>query len=176
MTLSSLVMPAGVFIIILGLAGLVFSFMQDRKRHGHVRERLHVRFDEPEAVGITHSEDKKRREAEIADKAARRAAEFYASADPENVVRLRQTLMRAGYLDPDAVGKFFLVRFAAMGGGLLLGILMIVLMHVAPVSQRGVMTLAGFSIGGYFLPAFALKQQVSKRVTDTVTAFPTSWT
>lgn len=171
MDLASLLLPAGAFIVTLGLGGLVYSFMQDRRQQNHVRERLHVRFDEPEE-GAPTAEDKKRRDAEIADKAARRAAEFYASADPENVVRLRQTLMRAGYLDPDAVGKFFLVRFAAMAAGLALGVATVFLMHIAPLSQRGIITLAGLSVGGYFVPAFLLKQQVSKRVTEYRNGFP----
>lgn len=173
MDLSSFVLPAGAFIITLGIGGLIYSFMQDRRQHNHVRERLHVRLDEPaETGGESPSDEKKRKDAELADKAARRAAEFYASADPENVVRLRQTLMRAGYLDPDAVGKFFLVRFAAMGAGFVLGIVMILSMHIAPVSQRGITTLLGFAIGGYFLPAFLLRQQVGKRVTEYRNGFP----
>ncbi|GAB4362188.1 MAG: type II secretion system F family protein [Oricola sp.] len=173
MDLSSFVIPAGAFIVTLGIGGLLYSFLQDRRQHHHLRDRLHVRFDNPaEAGGVSAAEEKKRREAELADKAARRAAEFYASADPENVVRLRQTLMRAGYLDPDAVGKFFLVRFASMAAGFVLGIAMIVSMHVAPVSQRGITMLLGFAIGGYFLPAFLLRQQVNKRVTEYRNGFP----
>jgi len=173
MDLSSFILPVGAFIITLGFGGLIYSFMQDRRQRDHVRERLFVRVDEPaEARGENATEEKKRREAELADKAARRAAEFYASADPENVVRLRQTLMRAGYLDPDAVGKFFLVRFAAMAAGLVLGIAWIASMHIAPVSQRGIMTLAVASVGGYFLPAFMLRQQVTKRVTEYRNGFP----
>lgn len=173
MDLSSLIVPAGVFIVVLGLGGLVYALTQDRKQHSRVRSRLHVSFDEGTAVSAAPvEEDKRRRDAEIADKAARRAAEFYATADPENVVRLRQTLMRAGYLDPDAVGKFFLVRFAAMGAGVVLAVILLFAMHVAPLSQRGITILAGLSVGGYFLPAFMLKQKVSQRVTEYRNGFP----
>lgn len=173
MDLSSLIIPAGVFIVVLGLGGLVYSLTQDRKHHSRVRNRLHVSFgDDAEEAGAPVEEDKRRRDAEIADKAARRAAEFYASADPDNVVRLRQTLMRAGYLDPDAVGKFFLVRFGAMGAGLVLAVILLFSMHVAPLSQRGITILAGLSVGGYFLPAFMLKQKVNQRVTEYRNGFP----
>jgi tight adherence protein C len=174
MDLSNLLLPAGAVVILLGIGGLLFSFMQDKKQRGHVRERLTVHFEEPEDIttGKPVDDKRRRREAEIADKAARRAAEFYASADPENVIRLRQTLMRAGYLDPDAVGKFFIVRFVAMAIGLLLGVAMIFIWHIAPLSQRGIMSLAGLSIGGYFLPAFILKQQVSKRIIEYRNGFP----
>ncbi|WP_246272928.1 type II secretion system F family protein [Oricola thermophila] len=175
MDLSAYVLPAGALISLLGIGGIAYSFMQDRRTKSHVRNRLHVRIEENDVQAgeaANAAEEQKRREAEIADKAARRAAEFYASADPENVVRLRQTLMRAGYFDPDAVGKFFLIRFGAMVAGLVLGIVLILTMHVSPVSQRGVMILAGLSIGGYFVPAFILKQQVAQRVTEYRNGFP----
>jgi hypothetical protein len=173
MDLSSLIIPAGVFIVVLGLGGLAYSLTQDRKLHSRVRNRLHVSFGEDaEEAGAPVEEDKRRREAEIADKAARRAADFYASADPDNVVRLRQTLMRAGYLDPDAVGKFFLVRFGAMGAGLILAAILLLAMHIAPLSQRGITILAGLSVGGYFMPAFMLKQKVNQRVTEYRNGFP----
>ena len=173
MDLSSLIIPAGVFIVVLGLGGLAYSLTQDRKQHSRVRSRLHVSFGEDaEEAGAPVEEDKRRREAEIADKAARRAADFYASADPDNVVRLRQTLMRAGYLDPDAVGKFFLVRFGAMGAGLILAAILLFAMHIAPLSQRGITILAGLSVGGYFMPAFMLKQKVNQRVTEYRNGFP----
>ncbi|MCI5073907.1 type II secretion system F family protein [Oricola sp.] len=171
MDLSSLLLPSGVFIIILGLAGLVWSFMQSNRRQSHVRSRLRVDFDTGPGTVIVDDE-KKRRDAELAEKAARRAAEFYASADPEKVVRLRQTLMRAGYLDPNAVGRFFLIRFVAMGGGFVLAGLLLLVMHVAPLSQRGIVILAGLAVGGYFAPAFMLKQKVNQRVLEYRNGFP----
>lgn len=171
MDLSSLLLPSGVFIIILGLAGLVWSFMQSNRRQSHVRSRLRVDFDTGSGTVIVDDE-KKRRDAELAEKAARRAAEFYASADPEKVVRLRQTLMRAGYLDPNAVGRFFLIRFVAMGGGFVLAGLLLLVMHVAPLSQRGIIILAGLAVGGYFAPAFMLKQKVNQRVLEYRNGFP----
>ena len=172
MDLSSLLLPAGVFIIVLGIGGGIYSLSQDKRRQTHLRSRLHLSFEEPGTGASVVEDDKKRRDAELADKAARRAAEFYASADPENVVRLRQTLMRAGYLGPDAVGKFFLVRFVAMGVGFLLAIAVILLMHIAPLSQRGIICLAGFAVGGYFAPAFVLKQKVNQRVLEYRNGFP----
>jgi tight adherence protein C len=133
--------------------------MQDRKSAQSCARTAACQFEEPAGRRPKRRRGKRSAsEAELADKAARRAAEFYASADPENVVRLRQTLMRAGYLDPDAVGKFFLVRFARWGR-VAAGIALIFMMHVAPVSQRGITLLAGLSVGGYFVPAFMLKQR-----------------
>ena len=173
MDLSSLLLPAGVFIAILGVAALAYSLLQDRKQHSRARSRLRVDFRAEEEEGVKNTdEDKRRRDAEIADKAARRAAEFYSTADPDNVVRLRQTLMRAGYLDPDAVGKFFLIRFAAMGAGFVLAGIVVLTMHMAPLSQNGIMVFAGLSIGGYFAPAFMLKQKVSQRVLEYRNGFP----
>ena len=62
MDLSSLIVPAGVFVIILGVAGLVYSVLQDRKHHSHVRGRLHVSFEEPvEKASVVPAEEKRRR-------------------------------------------------------------------------------------------------------------------
>ena len=47
----------------------------------------------------------------VREKAVRTAQEFYAKSDPENVARLRMKLIQAGYMDPRAVGTFFLIRF-----------------------------------------------------------------
>src|SRR6185369_7989415 len=50
----------------------------------------------------------------VREKAARTAQEFYAKSDPENVARLRMKLIQAGYMDPRAVGTFFLIRFGGL--------------------------------------------------------------
>lgn len=171
MDLSELVIPSAVLLMLLGVGGIAYTLLRDHRRQSQLRQRLRVQTDEPAVEEFT-VEEKKSKEAEIADKAARRAAEFYASADPENVVRLRQTLMRAGYMEPDAVGKFFLVRFAAMGAGLALAVVTIFVMSIGPFSQRGIFFLGCLSAGGYFLPAMMLKQQVKKRVMEYRDGFP----
>ena len=48
----------------------------------------------------------------VREKAVRTAQEFYSKSDPENVARLRMKLIQAGYMDPRAVGTFFLIRFS----------------------------------------------------------------
>ena len=49
----------------------------------------------------------------FAKRRCKTAQEFYAKSDPENVARLRMKLIQAGYMDPRAVGTFFLIRFGA---------------------------------------------------------------
>ena len=53
----------------------------------------------------------KKNASAVREKAAKTAHEFYAKSDPENVARLRMKLIQAGYMDPGAVGTFFLIRF-----------------------------------------------------------------
>src|SRR5690606_1254270 len=60
--------------------------------------------------------DKVRGTRAVRARAAKSAHEFYAKADPENVARLRMRLIQAGYMDPGAVGIFFLIRFVALFG------------------------------------------------------------
>ncbi|WP_421850775.1 type II secretion system F family protein [Oricola sp.] len=171
MDLGNWILPAGLLIALLGVAGVVLSMRQSRSERQRLRGRLHVRFDDPDEV-IVEIDEKKNKDNEIADKAARRAAEFYSSADPENVVRLRTRLMRAGYMDPNAIGNFFLIRFAGLGAGLLLAIVVLFIFHIAPFSQRGIMLMGGISLGGYFLPAFVLGQMVKKKTTEYRNGFP----
>ncbi|TCD12387.1 type II secretion system F family protein [Oricola cellulosilytica] len=171
MDYSLLILPAGAVVVALGALALFLAYRQEQTRRERVISRLQVRLDDPDEV-VAKVEEKKAVEAELAEKAAKRAAAFYASADPENVVRLRQTLMRAGHLDPDALGRFFLVRFMSMGGGVALALGLIFFINITPFSQRGILALGGLSLAGYFLPAFMLKQQVNKRMLEYRNGFP----
>ncbi|TIO02559.1 MAG: type II secretion system F family protein, partial [Mesorhizobium sp.] len=89
----------------------------------------------------------------VREKAVRRAQEFYAKSDPENVARLRMKLIQAGYMEPRAVGTFFLIRFAALVG-MALGAFLV--NHWAASAESTVTSRWTFIIlsgsAGYFLP------------------------
>jgi tight adherence protein C len=169
--IESWIIPAGIAIIVLGVAGLLFRVQARKQQRGHVRDRLQVRFDDAEEV-IAPVEERRSKDAEIADKAARRAADFYNSADPDKVVRLRMRLMRAGFLDPNAVGKFFLIRFGALAAGLLIACAILFMFHIAPFSQRGIGLLGVLAVKGYFLPSVMLNHLVKKRTLEYRNGFP----
>ena len=70
----------------------------------------------PTAAATTGAAQPKKNANAVREKAARTAQEFYAKSDPENVARLRMKLIQAGYMDPRAVGTFFLIRFGGFAG------------------------------------------------------------
>ena len=85
-----------------------------------VKRRLKVETDGA-ARRQAEAQPKKNANA-VREKAVRTAQEFYAKSDPENVARLRMKLIQAGYMDPRAVGTFFLIRFGGFAAFALVAI------------------------------------------------------
>ncbi|TIS14923.1 MAG: type II secretion system F family protein, partial [Mesorhizobium sp.] len=109
----------------------------------------------------------------VREKAVRRAQEFYAKSDPENVARLRMKLIQAGYMEPRAVGTFFLIRFAALVG-MALGAFLV--NHWAASAESTVTSRWTFIIlsgaAGYFLPGLVLTQKVREKMREYRNGFP----
>ena len=113
----------------------------------------------------------------VREKAARTAQEFYAKSDPENVARLRMKLIQAGYMDPRAVGTFFLIRFGGFVGFALAALLAD---HWCrqPTPRRDAAGRSSIMAGGCRLfPARVGADAADRapRCASTATAFPTSW-
>jgi tight adherence protein C len=109
----------------------------------------------------------------VREKAVKRAQEFYAKSDPENVARLRMTLIQAGYMEPRAVGMFFLVRFIAMIGTAV-GVFVLNQWMASPdatmASRWTFVILSGAA--GYFLPGLVLSQKVREKRREYRNGFP----
>ena len=103
----------------------------------------------------------------------RTAQEFYAKSDPENVARLRMKLIQAGYMDPRAVGTFFLIRFGGFVGFALAAFLAD---HwrgersVAAITRWAFIIMAGGA--GYFLPGLVLMQLIRTKMREYRNGFP----
>ena len=78
-----------------------------------MKRRLKV---ETEIAAANAEAAPKKNASAVREKAAKTAQEFYSKSDPENVARLRMKLIQAGYMDPRAVGTFFLIRFGGFVG------------------------------------------------------------
>src|SRR6185369_14079601 len=108
----------------------------------------------------------------VREKAARTAQDFYSKSDPENVARLRMKLIQAGYLDPRAVGTFFLIRFGAFAA---FALITIVAEHwtasaSSTFARWAFVVMAGAF--GYFLPGFVLMRAVRTRMREYRNGFP----
>ncbi len=99
------------------------------------------------------------------EKAAKTAQEFYAKTDPENVARLRLKLIQAGYMDPRAVGMFFLVRFAGLAGVAVLAAFLLEFMAGGEASARQPLDLRRHRCGAlaYFLPGLVLSRKITSQ-------------
>jgi tight adherence protein C len=151
-------------ILAIGLAML----SSERRRRNALKRRLVVA---PPRSAEAHTAEKKPR-AELAQAAARQAADFYRNADPETVQRVRMQLIRAGYHDPRAVGLFFLTRGAA--GIALLAVTFIAMRFLAPdasaLGALGYATAAGAL--GYFLPNLQLSSKIRTRQREYTEGLP----
>src|SRR5262245_36448909 len=106
-------MPVGIFLLLAGAAAVGWQLLAGGEGRSDVKRRLKV--DMPGSAEPAEQQPKKNPNA-VREKAARTAQEFYARSDPENVARLRMKLIQAGYLDPRAIGTFFLIRLGAFIG------------------------------------------------------------
>ena len=109
----------------------------------------------------------------VREKAAKTAHEFYAKSDPENVARLRLKLIQAGYMDPGAVGTFFLIRFGCFFAGAVGAFLINNWMASAEAttfSRWSLVIIAGAT--GYFLPGLLLGRLIATKMREYRNGFP----
>ena len=161
-------MAAAILLLFAGGAAALWPLMAGAGDRGEVRRRLKVGAEPEERP----KKERGKGAAAVRARAARSAHDFYAKADPENVARLRMRLIQAGYMDPGAVGLFFLIRFAALFG---VGLAAFVLSqtHGEGASEMNRWVFVGVAaIMGYFGPSFALSRQIKAKMVEYRNGFP----
>ena len=149
---------------------MAWPLLAARGGHNDLKRRLKIQTENPAAV----AEPAPRKSVgAVREKAAKTAQEFYAKSDPENVARLRLKLIQAGYMDPRAVGMFFLIRF----GGFVVGALGALLVNnwmasaeATAMSRWGLVIIMGAA--GYFLPGLVLGRLISTKMREIHNGFP----
>ncbi|RRI02258.1 type II secretion system F family protein [Mesorhizobium tamadayense] len=162
--------PVAVLLLVLGGGAMAWPLVVAKGDRNEVKRRLKVEAAQP----VERAEPAPRKKTSpVREKAVRRAQEFYAKSDPENVARLRMKLIQAGYMEPRAVGMFFLIRFAALVGAALGAFLV----NQWAASAESTMTsrwtfiiLSGAA--GYFLPGLVLTQKVREKMREYRNGFP----
>ncbi|MCV0398064.1 MAG: type II secretion system F family protein [Rhizobiaceae bacterium] len=159
-------MLAAALLLVGGAAAILPSALAPSGRTD-IRRRLR-------AASATDDEPPARRKPaiEVHEKAAKTAQEFYARSDPENVARLRLKLIQAGYMDPRAVGLFFVVR---IGGAVCLALAAFALglIYGGEAAATNRWMFVGLSGGaGYFLPGLVLSQKARARTLEYRNGFP----
>lgn len=163
-------LPFAIVLLLAGGLAVAWPMLATRGGRTEIRRRLKV---ETEAIQPRREEAATKTGATVVrERAARTAQEFYSRSDPENVARLRLKLIQAGYMDPRAVGMFFLIRFAAFGVGAIGAIVadFWVGADAGAMSRWSFVLLAG--AGGYFLPGLVLSRMVHNKMREYRNGFP----
>jgi tight adherence protein C len=163
-------MPVAIVLLLAGAAAVGWPLLAGGEGRGDVKRRLKV--DAPKAGSAPTQAAPKKNSNAVREKAVRTAQEFYAKSDPENVARLRMKLIQAGYMDPRAVGAFFLIRFGAFAGFALVTLLT---EHWAASQASSMMRWTFVAMAGafgYFLPGLLLMRIVRTRMREYRNGFP----
>ncbi|MFK0691212.1 type II secretion system F family protein [Mesorhizobium sp. IMUNJ 23033] len=163
-------MPVALLLLVLGGGAVAWPLVAAQGDRNDVKRRLKV--EDSQAVERIEAAPRKNPSA-VREKAVKRAQEFYAKSDPENVARLRMKLIQAGYMEPRAVGTFFLIRFAAFVGAAVGAFLINQWMASADAtmtSRWSFVILSGAA--GYFLPGLVLSQKVREKMREYRNGFP----
>ncbi|AZO23331.1 type II secretion system F family protein [Mesorhizobium sp. M1E.F.Ca.ET.045.02.1.1] len=163
-------LPVAVLLLVLGGGAMAWPLVVAKGDRNEVKRRLKVEVAEP----VEQAEPAPRKNTSaVHEKAVRRAQEFYAKSDPENVARLRLKLIQAGYMEPRAVGMFFLIRFAALVG---VAFSTFLINHWAASAESTMTSRWTFIIlsgaAGYFLPGLVLTQKVREKMREYRNGFP----
>lgn len=162
--------PLVVGMIVVGLTITFWSVIGSRSERGGVKRRL--RIDEAEPAKAASIAQGKRQESMVSDSTIAKARDFYAKNDPETVARLRMKLIQAGFMEPGAVGYFFVTRFALLA---IMGVGAFAWTNLmstdVSLTSRGsfVVFAAAF---GYFLPSFWLGRIAKRKLTEYRNGFP----
>ena len=157
---------------LLAIAGASFAWplLAGREARSDLKRRLKV-----ESVALTGepvAEKKTDNVKALREKAAKTAQDFYAKADAESVVRIRMTLLQAGFMDPGAIGKFFLARIASFFAFSIGTFLFMELRSGNAASTSRLMFILAAGAFGYFFPTLYLMQRSRAKRFEYRNGFP----
>lgn len=161
-------MPAAILLLLVGGGAVLWPMLAGAGDRSDMRRRLRVD-GEPERP---KADGRRKGASAVRERAAKSAQEFYAKADPENVARLRMRLIQAGYMDPGAVGVFFLFRFAAFAAVGLAAFIVAQTYGSASSSMNRWIFVAVAGIIGYFAPSFVLSRKIKAKMIEYRNGFP----
>jgi tight adherence protein C len=165
---GSPLVPLALLLLLVGGGAMLAPMLAGRSNRSEMLRRLRV---ETGAAQPAEAPVQKSRNL-VQEKALKTAQDFYAKTDPENVARLRLKLIQAGYMDPRAVGVYFLVRFAAFGGGALLAVFLGGAYGEESTAANRWMFIIACGAMGYFLPGLILSQRVKAKMKEYRNGFP----
>ena len=161
-----LVYAVFVAVVLLCLAGFALF------RHVETRQELRHRLKKKPTGGATPPSSSTDRLKSVTDKVANRAATYYQSTDPAGIKALRLTLIRGGFFDPKAVGRYFAFRILLAIGGLAAAIAVLRTGFFDPTPANQAIVCISLTLCGYYLPRFYLNNRVSRVMSRNRLGFP----
>jgi tight adherence protein C len=162
-------LPVALILLLAGGGALAWPLVTRQQERSDLKRRLRVDRVREKAE---ETETRPQKRQVVREKAARTAQDFYARTDPENVARLRLKLIQAGYMDPRAVGMFFLVRFAGLAVGIVFAVALVMWFGSEASSLNRWIFVGMAGILGYFLPGLVLTQKVRSKMREYRNGFP----
>ena len=162
--------PVALIMLLGGAAAMAWPLLASHNGRSDVKRRLKI---ETEAPAASAEAAPKKNKNVVREKAVKTAQDFYAKSDPENVARLRLKLIQAGYMDPRAVGMFFLVRF---GSFFAFGLGAFLINNWLASAESTTMSRWSFIIisaaAGYFFPGLVLGRMIAAKMREYRNGFP----
>ena len=163
--------PLAALMLLVGGGVVLWPVLAGSDAENDVKRRLKVEPKRAPGEIVTAPAAKKQGSA-VRRKAMKTAQDFYAKTDPENVARLRMKLIQAGYMEPGAVGNFFVVRFVCLA---VFFVGTLIFAHLfgsdAEPMNRWILALMSGAFG-YFFPGLVLAQKVRTKMREYRNGFP----
>jgi tight adherence protein C len=167
--LSSIsLVPVAIGLLVTGALAMVLPMAFQNSGRADLKRRLKVDTGRDEAKP---EQAATKARSVVQERALKTAQDFYAKSDPENVARLRMKLIQAGYMDPRAVGIFFLIRFGTLIAAAV-GALIFTSFGDPRAGMNGWLLVIGAAGKGYFLPGLILSRKVATKMREYRNGFP----
>ncbi|MDP3897507.1 MAG: type II secretion system F family protein [Mesorhizobium sp.] len=166
---GSPLVPIALLLLVGGGLAAAWPMFAGSPARSDIKRRMHV--DAPLAEKKAPNAARRGRNA-VQEKALKTAQDFYAKTDPENVARLRLKLIQAGYMEPKAVGTFFLMRFGAFAVFAAAALFLGMTYGQESTALNRWMFVIGSGAMGYFMPGFVLSATIRGKMTEYRNGFP----
>jgi tight adherence protein C len=156
-------------LIAVGMTIVVWSVHAGRSERSGVKRRLILKATSEPVVAQAKT---KRSESMVSATTLNKARDFYAKSDPESVARLRMKLIQAGFMEPSAVGYFFVARFVLLVSFIFVAFTCTNFWALeATLTSRWAFVLGAGGFG-YFIPTIWLSRKAAGKLIEYRHGFP----
>ena len=166
--------PVAAGMMVTGFIIVIYSVFNGRTARSDVQKRLRIDINGGIGgqIGAPVKKAEPAKTSKALKKAQDKAQEFYAKGDPESLIKLRGSLMQAGFLNPTAAGIFLTLRVISLVLGLGMGLVVVSLYYSDDTTLRRWAIGIGCGGMGYFLPNLVLWKMTKTKLREYRNGFP----